>query len=265
MSALGSLHPIQVLGKNRTTFPIVQWWHYVRHGYKTTPALTSAKKELETLVRDGVVVIENFLDSETAKNIASELMPTMKKVMDGQYTGSCKFERFSEYGVYRLMNPEKEASSCNVFFDNPLIADIARAYVGPKTVSYQHMAELKPEPGKEAIADNYHFDDWKHRFKAFLYLTDVGEANAPLAYVKGSQRRALWRRDKEFDFYHKGHTEAYFTAEETERLKEKHGFKEISFTGKAGTLILADLRGLHRGTALKEDNRLILANFFDVR
>jgi len=42
-------------------------------------------------------------------------------------------------------------------------------------------------------------------------------------------------------------------------------YEKVICAAPAGTLILADTRGLHRGTALEEDSRLIMGNFFDVR
>ncbi len=148
-----------------------------------------------------------------------------------------------------------------------MVEDIAKSYVSKNVCSFQKMIELKPDVGNKSIADAFHFDDWRHRFKALLYLTDVGEHNAPFVYLKGSHLEGSWRNKFEFEYFKDGRKgrHGYFFTQEVEGLVEKWGFEKMTCTAKKGTLLLVDTRGIHRGSTLIDGERMILANYFDVR
>ncbi len=91
---------------------------------------------------------------------------------------------------------------------------------------------------------NYHrdIDDWSV-LRYFVYLTDVDEQHGPHSYIQGSHNRTLnHRRGVDLD---KVYRELYE--------------RRIDVTGPAGTGILMDPFGLHRGTVPTAGDRLILA------
>ena len=240
--------------------------HYTK--YQVNSALTKHKDVLKTIERDGLYVQPNFLSPEIIQNIRKEVEPSLIELQKGIYKGDKKNARFEEYGVYRLMQIDEVSPASKFFFENEMINEIANAYVSPLVKSYQRMVELKPEPGKKSIADDFHFDDWRHRFKAFVYLTDVNEKNAPFVYVKKSHNATdAWRINKEFEYFRDGKkgTYGYYKDSEIEEILRNGNYEKVICAAPAGTLILTDTRGLHRGTALEEDSRLIMGNFFDVR
>jgi hypothetical protein len=46
------------------------------------------------------------------------------------------------------------------------------------------------------------------------------------------------------------------------KICNRYGYEERRFTGSAGDLIIADTRGIHRGTFLQQGTRLQLVNLF---
>lgn len=91
---------------------------------------------------------------------------------------------------------------------------------------------------------NYHrdIDDWSV-LRYFIYLTDVDKQHGPHSYIPGSHNRVLnHRRSVDLD-------KAY------RQLYERR----IDVTGAAGTGILMDPFGLHRGIVPAAGDRLILA------
>ena len=128
-----------------------------------------------------------------------------------------------EHGTYRILELDKVSSTSKLFFDNSLINSIARAYVSENVVSYQRMVESKPDITTKSISDDYHMDDWKQRFKAFLYLTDVNEKNAPFVYLtKTHNAQDSWRFEKEHDYFVNGNqgNQGYFSADEAKKFVE---------------------------------------------
>lgn len=95
-----------------------------------------------------------------------------------------------------------------------------------------------------ATRKNYHrdIDDWSV-LRYFVYLTDVDEEHGPHSYIPGTHNRSLnHRRGVDFDKYYR---ELYN--------------RRIDVIGPAGTGILMDPFGLHRGMVPVAGDRLILA------
>jgi hypothetical protein len=259
-----------VRGKLRTLVQGTQaYFEYNRRSYyrqfRVDPSLTDHKQQLEELVRDGISIIPNFMSSESIQKISSELYPALHSVREKTYPKMEHALYQPEWGIYQLESLDKLHPVTNEFFNHPTLNSLARAYVSPDFVMYRKMAELKYDIGVGTVTDMlFHFDDWKFRFKAFMYLSDVGEDQAPLVYLKGSHQWGDWKRDKEYEYYRYGKTNgAYgsFHPYEIAYLQKKYGFEEMKCLGKAGTLILFDARGLHRGTLLKKDHRLFIGSF----
>ena len=142
-------------------------------------------------------------------------------------------------------------------------------YVSPKVVTFQKMIELRKGNNTISSADSIHFDDWKQRFKAFLYLTDVNHENAPFRYFPGSHTGKGWKLQRffaEYNYWRYGKSGNYgcFSSDQIRTLLNKNIINEKIVTASAGTLILVDTRGLHAGTPLINGRRVMLANYFDV-
>jgi hypothetical protein len=96
-------------------------------------------------------------------------------------------------------------------------------------------------------AQLYHFDlDRIKWIKAFVYLSDVNENNGPHAYIRGSH---ISLDDKTIK------KEGRLTDEEVFSAFSKND--EVVFTGPAGTMILEDTIGLHKGVPAIEGHRFI--------
>jgi len=235
--------------------------------YQVNPALTPHKELLDTLLEDGLAVLPGYYSPDKAAAIRAAVEPPLEDIRCGTYRGPGPFFREARYGVYRLMNADRLNPAVRDFFEDPFILSLARAYTSCRAVSYQRMAELRPDIGHVSSADINHIDDWRIRFKAFLYLTDVGPEQAPFVYLRKSQRPASWRFPKEFEYFRDGHKGSFGSIpdEELAVIQEKHHYEEVVCVGQAGTLILTDTRGIHRGTPLVQGKRILLANYFDVR
>jgi Phytanoyl-CoA dioxygenase (PhyH) len=101
-------------------------------------------------------------------------------------------------------------------------------------------------------AQNWHWDCDRIRWiKVFVYINDVNLSNGPHAFIRGSHRN--WRIDRK---------SSRFTEEEVREMYSAEDFQV--FTAKKGTIIFEDTRGLHKGTPLIKDYRLILQLEFSV-
>jgi hypothetical protein len=248
-------------------FKIKKALHY--KNYSLDSSLTKYKDELNTLVKDGIVILPNFFSEEVINQINDEIKTTMFDLYENKYKGENKNYRMEEYGVYRLLEIDKISPASKQFFELDIVNELAKAFVSKDTISYQRMAEFKPSVGHMSVADNWHFDDWRHRFKAFLYLNDVTENEAPFVYLKGSHNPDMqWRERKEKEYYIYGKNQGsygYYCPDEVDYIAKKYNYEKIVCNAKAGSIVMADTRGLHRGSVLRDNHRLVLVNFFDVR
>ncbi len=97
----------------------------------------------------------------------------------------------------------------------------------------------------DSAAQMFHYDLDRLKFlKFFIYLTDVNEENGPHVYVKGSHL-------KPFDFinYDGRYSDDLIFMNQAENI--------VKLTGKKGTIMAVDTRGIHKGLELLAGERLI--------
>lgn len=147
----------------------------------------------------------------------------------------------------------KEPVFQRIAADETLLA-VARAYWECE-VMFDHVglwwSVPSPDGPSAGAAQLHHVDmDRINWLNFFIYLTDVGPEDGPHCYVADSHRRkprALLRPGRIPD-------------EEIARHYPPEAIKE--FHGPAGTIIIEDTRGYHKGTALRRGKRLMFEAIF---
>ena len=238
--------------------------HHMLGKYQHDPSLTEAQESLQTLRREGICVVPDFLSREECQEILEELTPAIEQTVQGTYKGD---HVVSPQRTYRLANASSvSARARDLFYHNQMIASLAKAYVSKNAYSLRQEVDIKVHVGRVQQADTPHFDNWRLTFKAFLYLEDVSHENAPFAFYPGTHAALPWRGRYDYEWERDGPTGRYghFFMQEMVQLQMEHGFEEVTYVGKAGTLILADFRGIHKGTTLDAGRRVLLNNTFTV-
>lgn len=201
----------------------------------------------DKLVKDGYLVIHEFLSEDRVENLKSKLLnfkvynPWNKDV---GFFDSLNPPRGTHIGSYQ----KKDIMSINEINDivnSPLLNSYLAKYLGSNfkctNVAAWWTFGNNNEPEE---AELFHRDlDNILWLKVFIYLTDVDIYSGPHAYIKGSHRSF-----KRLTFKRFSDTEA----------NNIFG-KTIYHTGNKGTLIIEDTFGLHKGQHITENcNRLIL-------
>ncbi len=253
-----------------TALPHFVWTkHRYFHQCQPDPLSAPDSACFQQLLQDGVVVRENFLPAKTVAAIRDEV----------QTSGMLEHARSKSYhrdGVCIVEQAAQWLPTAQCFYQHPMIRQMAQAYLAQRAMQFRQIVNYKTQVGQSAQPFElfFHFDDWKPRFKAFLYLTDVGEQEAPLVYLKGSHR-GLWRLWKETELFCLYRQSAQGFADNWEslflgcyfphqarRLQELWGWQPQVCTGTAGTVIFFDGRGLHRGNWLQRNQRLLLGSLW---
>jgi hypothetical protein len=213
---------------------------------------------LATLVADGILVLPEYHDRNLIRSLHDRLLPTMERVRQGQADPAWNTLVYKEDGIYRLQDLGTTLPEASAVLADAYLASLATDYLGGMIRATRDYVDYKPDLVHDHTTQ-LHMDSWQSQVKIFTLLCDVDEARAPLAYWAGSHRDGPWRRRFDHFFWTgdelgvAGMVPAYVLrrlAEEDDRVRE------IIVTGKAGTVIIADTRGVHRASDLREGYRL---------
>jgi hypothetical protein len=119
-------------------------------------------------------------------------------------------------------------------------------------------------PSTEApqLSQRWHRDepDDRHILKAFVYLRDVPQGAGPLSYVRGSHRDAGRRAQLPSTW------DGYGFRVSDEDVEQHFGADRVlTVPGDAGTIVVTDTRGYHRGGWAVDQERLVLMSLFASR
>lgn len=247
--------------------------------------ITDLDAIVDALARDGVVKIDGFLAQDALKAVRAELETARASLRDVPSPPPQRGP--SLYPTSMLVHGRlREISEISRVMTSPTLEAVRKFILGwDSYVSDIVGIESLPE---HKIVTQWHVDGTldcianpgSARIKLFFYLNDVTSRNGAFSYVPGSQKLldTLHRR------MHDGELEAvsirdlstlreYFTDHSPELPEDLRKIADEMFSGissdaapcgpyslegPAGTLIVFDERGLHRGGDISEGQRSIL-------
>ncbi|MBX2861800.1 MAG: phytanoyl-CoA dioxygenase family protein [Vampirovibrio sp.] len=219
---------------------------------------TQEKETLSSLNQDGFVVIPSYWDRQKALNMGKKLQAYLSPEEDrdlpnGAYLRVGNAKHQYGQGIRRIYCVDGLLNELADFRYDPFPLKMAQAFYGRPFYSglllYQHNMAGNIDGG-------YHVDGYKKEFKSFLYLDDVDDTNGPFTYIRGSHKRHGTRMKRQLQ----GLKDGSSTGLSRDDLKHLL-HNEVQLTGKAGTLILADVRGFHYGSPQKTNARSVLVNY----
>ena len=238
------------------------WYHNHRLLRLREPGSESHSEEVEALLRDGVVVLQEFLPPAEFERVLREFNLAWKA---GLFDPKLK-EATSVF--QHDMNMEAYGNHCPAimehFADNPLIRSIIAGAVGrqfrEKGGLYvrRYARSSTPVPAKRMVGVEYlHADSHVPACKAFYFLADSDEKNGALVYARGSQRMRAARLAFEYrtsiKFSWAKHRKLAYTViplgnlvTPTARERRRMGIHETPIPVKANTLVIFNTRGFHR-------------------
>lgn len=228
---------------------------------------TLSKPDVAAVVADiklhGFHVFNQILPKEICDQLEAfalkeeAIIRQMDQEPDRKYaTRKAVYDPSSPQGIIYEFDPDVLINQPDVqtLMTDTSVISVAQEYIGSKpvldevnlwwTTAYKIKADA-------SAAQLYHFDMDRIRWlKFFIYLTDVSTENGPHCFVEGSHRTGGIPQD----FLRRGYTrigdQEVQAAFPRDRL--------IEFTGRRGTIIAEDTRGLHKGRPVLKGHRLIL-------
>jgi hypothetical protein len=217
------------------------------------------QKAVADLQRDGYAVIENYWTRERAMELRDRLEGYLAEGQDRDFEEGAwmRFwdKRPYDQGVRRIYHVEKIVPELAAARHDPFVLQIATALYGmpfhSNVLVFQHNTQSNEH------TRYYHVDAFVREFKSFIYLDDVDPGNGPFAYLRGTHRNHFTRLKKQVLGNGEGQSPTSFFEDDIKPLLER----EVQICGPAGTLILTNVRGLHRGSPQIERSRSVLVNY----
>ncbi len=233
---------------------------FVKHRPPSKPeGLSDAQQDaLESLRRDGYAVVEGFWPREQALALRDRLEQYLEPAESHDFESGAYIrfwdDRNYDEGVRRLYHVEREIPELKEYRHDPFTFGIVDAYYGfpfhSGLLMYQHNTK------SNANTRYYHVDVFSKEFKSFVYLDDVDVGNGPFTYLPGTHTSHFRRLKKQVLWDGKGAATSFSDDDLGPLLK-----REKQILGPAGTMILADVRGFHRGSPQLERSRSALVNY----
>ena len=224
-----------------------------------------SKTDADTIVREvkhlGYKVFPQIIPEGICKKIMS-FARTTPAVPRGEQFFNFEFDaRTAQKHIYDSEKPLSfiydfdmqslvEEPAIQELITDPSFLAIAQSYLGP-SARFQGMqmwwsTANCPNQDPAAAAQMFHTDlDTISWIRFFIYITDVDSTNGAHTFVATSHKRKpkhLQREGRVTD----------------EEVLAYYDDKVIEMTGKSGTLIIEDTKGLHKGNALTKGERLLL-------
>lgn len=218
---------------------------------KLLPARTAGDADPEGVRRvrdDGYLILERYLSTDRIADIVRYLED--RRVRDDFGDGQARF-RLEEApeGCHAASYAEEDIVGCPHVLEianDPRIVSMVEEVLGCRpTVSNLHLWWSLPDRGRRRDAQLFHrdVDDWAF-LKLFIYLTDVDEGSGPHGFVRSSHRVSKLLPIRRY---------------QDEEVVRAFGEENLRlFCGAAGTAILENTFGLHKGQQATSRRRLIL-------
>jgi hypothetical protein len=222
-------------------------------------SLRSSHGEIDEIVASihntGIAVVPNYWSTEKCAAARGELGRLI-----AQYPDAVSI--FSGGSDKRMFGVEEVSPLLGEFHYDPFVRGVGEFVGGLALYNFATLgARIDATGVNNGSGDGWHRDGHGYQFKSILYLSDVTDENGPFEFLPGSHKR--WRAA--FDTALGGLPPPPSTRYEpvvVDRMANQFGFKRRHYPAKAGTLLLVNTSGIHRGRPLQSGSRYALTNYY---
>ena len=239
--------------------------------------LSSAQMNiLAGLAKDGIVVLPGMYDEAFCSAVrqsiddyisvrAADIAGVQQKVSSSKeykmgvpYPDGTKFWVDKNGSDIRIIHSEKITGLISQFHMSDFFYDIGSALLKRKMTRNFTMANRTTFiPGNLGSGGGWHRDNnYDHGFKALVYLSDVNENNGPFEYI----RKSFSISNHLLDFPYPDKYQ--FTHDQIDAYLKKRPDLHCVVNGKAGTVVVFNVNGIHRGRPVKAGCRYAVTNYY---
>ena len=210
---------------------------------------------LSVIRRDGVAVVPNYWSAEKCVVACAEINRLI-----GEFPAVV--QQFSGGSDKRMFGVEAVSALLNEFHDDPFLREVGEVIGGHSLDNFATLgARIDATSENNGSGDGWHRDAHGYQFKSILYLCDVTEDNGPFEYLPGSHKDWRAALDTTIGNLPPAPASRYESAA-IDRMVRRFRLNRTAFPAKAGTLLLVNTSGIHRGRPLRSGTRYALTNYF---
>lgn len=221
--------------------------------------LRQSGADIDTIVaslqRDGIITLPGYWSAEKCATGRAEIDRLVADYPDS-------VRNFSGGADKRMFGVEAVSPLLAEFHADPFLRDMGEFLGGAELYNFATLgARIDATSANNGSGDGWHRDGFGFQFKSILYLSDVTEDNGPFEFLPGSHTG--WRAafDTAVGRLPAAPSSRYEPAD-IDQLVGRFGITRQHFAAKAGTLILVNTSGIHRGCPLRAGTRYALTNYF---
>jgi hypothetical protein len=176
---------------------------YLVRRFRQSVLTEDLKPFVEVLERDGVLVLENFLQPEVFETVRAEFESANKNITLAPYKNAANAKLYrTQLQLAKL--PESFPTITANFRENDLLnritsAVLRRPITKKPTVLFDTYQNLNDAGADNDIENILHADLHFPTVKMFFYLNEVNESNGAFVFVKGSHKLTLGRLIHEYE------------------------------------------------------------------
>jgi hypothetical protein len=213
------------------------------------------RRLLNVLDVHGIAVIPGYWTGEDCRAAIAVLDAFTQAHPDRTWVGP--------YGAdHRVYGLERLSPVYDRFYRDRRLFELAEAYWGASVVNgFVSAGRLEAGVSNEGSgAQTWHKDGVTQQFKAILYLDDVGPDNGPFQYVRNT---ALTREVVRHIFRSGGQfRQLRWNDAQIAAIERTAPGSVVTCCGPAGTLVIANTLGIHRGAPIAQGRRYALTNYY---
>jgi len=246
---------------------ITDFVHFVTKNKKKTEFNRDMRTITDSIQNDGLFIQNNFLNQYEISELNNiildysfKLRKTDREIKDSNYKQ--KYQKFDSKNPSAILYEMDENYLINQKIIQKImlkdeIFEIGKEYFGCEPCFDHISLGITSDFNKDQNPDSqaaqlYHFDLDRPRWLKFLiYVNDVDFDNGPHCFIKKSHKK----NTIPFSIRSRGYTRI---ADTDEKMKQLIKNNELILTGSAGTAIIEDTKGLHKGAVVKRGHRVLL-------
>lgn len=212
--------------------------------------------DLTEIHRNGYLVIDNFLSNQDCSRLRSLIDAKLDDVNVKRWTDELGSDN-------RLYYAEELHDDFRLIFDNNMLNVVLNKLIGVKDPAKMLLAQrVDSKEGNIGSGGGWHRDSpTTHQYKFLIYLSDVEIDNGPFEYIARSQRK-FEILSSVFSGSFKPGQYRYDNQEIENYLMKNKRVYDTKITGRAGTLVIVDTKGLHRGAPILANSRYTLFGYY---
>jgi Phytanoyl-CoA dioxygenase (PhyH) len=236
-----------------------------------------ATRALHDLKTRGIHIVPHFMDTAKVEKIRAAVDQLLQNVTEEQWKDVLEGVKKKEnrFGVsigekwnlwmdsarsdQRISHSEFAHPAIADFANDQQFMDIGNAYLEKQiALKFCMTNRTQYQPSNLGSGGGWHRDNnYKRGFKALLYLSDSDEKNGCFQYLERSA--SIFHHLLKTPFPDK----YQFTHEEVLEMVDRDEHKITNAVGRAGTLVMFDTNGVHRGRPLEEGGaRYAMTNYY---